>query len=510
MNTKIFKKSYFTIFFLLAIFVFFFLISRWAPVAGDDWVYAIGGRYSSNPFLKAYEFYLGWSGRYLSELWGFLIADHKSLWNIINACLFTGIAYFIYKTNHSRYIILTFVLIFMLMVTVSEGLRVQTYTWIMGTTYIIPLFLFLIQIYLLYGYVFEDKNDNRRILLLCILNLMIPLYMENAAGMMVGANIVVLIYLFIKDKAKLKKITLITCVSLIGLGLIYFSPGAQLRMFRDHAYFHNLPLFTKIGMNWKTYISYTFRDHEWLVRLISLFSIIVVYQNRENHKNWMNIGLYVIFCLGFIHSFVWNLYDLTKLNLFYILADLNVPHSILLNTCFYALWLISLCVLLLGYSSNNKGIYGIYLLLCALGANAVMLISPIFDVRSSVYTIYLFISLTILLLNECTFNNVSQSIMIGLCSILCFMHVLDYIRLYHTIHLVNNKREAQIEYYINHPEEKDMWFIAFPRERVHSGNIEEGDETHFYYFKEYYGLNQDNQVHFYYLDTYTKEEIEKS
>ena len=131
--------------------------------------------------------------------------------------------------------------------------------------------------------------------------------------------------------------------------------------------------------------------------------------------------------------------DLTKLNLFYILADLNVPHSLLLNTCFYALWLISLCVLLLGYSSNNKGIYGIYLLLCALGANAVMLISPIFDVRSSVYTIYLFISLTIFLLNECTFNKVSQYTMIGLCSILCFMHVLDYIRLYHTIHLVNNK-----------------------------------------------------------------------
>lgn len=486
------------------------MISRWAPVAGDDWVYAVGGRYTSNPFMKAYEFYQGWSGRYFSELWGFLVADHKALWNVLNAGIFTGVFYMLLKDNKIQHVILSCVIGFMLMVTVSEGLRVQTYTWIMGTTYVIPLLLFFIQIYLLYGYVFKSKKDMVRIIFLCVLNFMIPLYMENAAALMVGANLLVLIYLLLNDKPKVKIMCFITLFSIIGLLLIYFSPGAQLRMFRDHGLFHSLPLFTKIDMNWKNFILYTFRDHRWLTRIISLCAICITYQNRKENPIWLSFVLYFVFGLSILQSLSWTLFDLTKINVFYILADLNVPHSVMLNTVISLLWILGLIIICMLYCKNNKGIYGIYLILCALGANAVMLISPIFDTRSSIYTVYLFIMFAIYLLNECKFNHTIQYVGILLGSILCIISVYEYMRLYHLIHLVDVKRNAQIQYYINHPEEKEMWFIAYPRERVHSGNIEEGDETHFYYFKEYHGLNQDNNVHFYYLDDYTEQEIEKS
>ena len=63
---------------LFCFFAFFMILSRWAPVAGDDWGYALGGRWN-NPFMKAVQFYFIWSGRFFSELWGFLIADRKYL-----------------------------------------------------------------------------------------------------------------------------------------------------------------------------------------------------------------------------------------------------------------------------------------------------------------------------------------------------------------------------------------------------------------------------------------------
>ena len=36
---------------VLIFFLAFALISRWTPAAGDDWVYAVGGRYH-NPFVR--------------------------------------------------------------------------------------------------------------------------------------------------------------------------------------------------------------------------------------------------------------------------------------------------------------------------------------------------------------------------------------------------------------------------------------------------------------------------
>ncbi|MBR0479463.1 MAG: hypothetical protein IJJ24_10270, partial [Solobacterium sp.] len=65
-------------------FLFFFLISRYAPLAGDDWGYAAGGRYNS-ALMRAWQNYFSWSGRFFSELWGYGIAPHKKLWNVLNA-----------------------------------------------------------------------------------------------------------------------------------------------------------------------------------------------------------------------------------------------------------------------------------------------------------------------------------------------------------------------------------------------------------------------------------------
>ena len=120
-------------------------MSKKTPLAGDDWGYALNGL-KQNPLKSAWEFYFSWSGRFFSELWGFVVAPRKWLWNILNPLLFTAIFLSIFKIavrvetgGH-----ISALLIMTMMLNINADIRMQTYTWIMGTTYVIPLALSLI------------------------------------------------------------------------------------------------------------------------------------------------------------------------------------------------------------------------------------------------------------------------------------------------------------------------------------------------------------------------------
>ena len=79
--------------------------------------------------------------------------------------------------------------------------------------------------------------------------------------------------------------------------------------------------------------------------------------------------------------------------------------------------------------------------------------------------------------------------------------------IYHMVHLINVKRYSEIEYYRVRPDAGDAWLMAYPDESIHSANVQEGDDTHMYYFKEYYDLNQDLHLIFYYLEDYNAKTI---
>jgi hypothetical protein len=85
--------------------------------------------------------------------------------------------------------------------------------------------------------------------------------------------------------------------------------------------------------------------------------------------------------------------------------------------------------------------------------------------------------------------------------------MISYYDIYHLVHLINIRRYQQIEYYRIRPDAGDAWLIAYPDESIHSPNVQEWDETHMYYFKEYYNLSQDLHLIFYYLDEYNAETI---
>ena len=478
-------------------FVFFFWLSRCAPVVGDDWGYAYAGQ-NGNAFVLTWRQYFSWSGRILSEFWGFSIAPHKALWNVLNAALLTGIYVLLVLLSGSRWSILSMAAAILLIFTVPNGVRMQTYTWIMGTTYVVPLLLFLVQLLLLKQWIWQNRMSRGRMAALILLNLCIPLYMENAAALMVGSDLLVLLYLFRHDRGKCRRMLVLTALSILGLCIIYFSPGAQSRMARDHAEFAALSLSEKISQNWSSFLNLSFMADAWLTRLFSLVMLVWVFRNRQGHAKVLTAVLMLVFLYGIVQSLAWTLAAHWDLGIFYVLGDITIPHSVQLNTLGYLGQAFAFLLAMAVYEKDRQaGWERIFLYLCALGADAVMCVSPIFDSRSSLYTLFLMMLVTISVLNELVHNNVWQ-LALAVCA-LCFAgsHLKDYVMIYRTVAAVTAQRASQIAYYQEHPEETEAWLIAYPDQTVHSGNIDPTDTYHLETFKAYYGLPQEMELHFY-------------
>ena len=468
---------------VLVFFLAFALISRWTPAAGDDWVYAVGGRYN-NPFVRAAEMYFSWSGRFLSELYGYLVTPHKNLWNLLNPCLFTGIFCLILKLAEGKtknHPIASSLMLVLLVFSVPYRLRMQTYTWMMGTTYVIPLFLFLIDMVLMKRWTQEGKSHPFWCILL---NFCVPLYMENAAALMAGADLLILIDLhwILKDQKKSREMLWYLLAAIAGTCIILFSPGAHARLTGDNAAFNALSIPEKVATNFPLFLEHTYTDNRWLMAILSIVLIaFLALSPRRKEKPAEAAVLMIISVLSPILNLGW-------------------------------LYLIETIVMVLAAVLYEQDSFRkqeeLFYLLCALGADLVMLASPIFDSRSSLYTVFLLFLFTELLAESITVSKKPvRIVIIAVSGVLCVIRGLSYYQLYHMVHNITIKRNQEIAYYQTHPDAGEAWLIAYPDESIHSPNVLSGDETHDRFFKEYYYLNKDLELKLYYLTEYTAENI---
>ena len=468
---------------VLVFFLAFALISRWTPAAGDDWVYAVGGRYH-NPFVRAAEMYFSWSGRFLSELYGYLITPHKNLWNILNPCLFTGIFCLILSLAEGKtkaHPIASALLLVLLVFSVPYRLRMQTYTWMMGTTYVIPLLLFLLDMVFMKQWIQKGKSH---FFWSILLNLCVPLYMENAAALMVGADLLILIDLnwIRKDQKKVKQMLWYLLAAGIGACIILFSPGAHARLTGDNAAFNSLSIMEKFSTNFPLFLEHTYTDNRWLMAILSIVLIIFVTMSPRRKEKPAEAAVLTAVCA--------------------ISPILNHGWLYLIET------IVMVLVPMLYETDSFRKQEEFFYLLCALGADLVMLASPIFDSRSAIYTVYLLFLFTELLFESISFSLKPAKILtLGVLGVLCVIWGLSYYQLYHMVHNITIKRNQEIAYYQTHPDAGEAWLIAYPDESIHSPNVLAGDETHDRFFKEYYYLNETLELKFYYLKEYTAENI---
>lgn len=483
--------------------ILFFIISYWTPLAGDDWWYAVVARYNT-PLQAAIKQYIAWSGRFLSELWGYAITPHKWLWNIINPLLFVGIFVYVLKTaNVKKNTILCTLLVLFLILSVNDYVRMQTYSWIMGTTYVIPLFLILIYISLVKKVVFDGNSKWWVLLTAAVLNLAIPLFMENIAAALVGANILLIVYNFFEKRKNVKYFVCFFILSIIGVLIIRLSPGAIYRLESSHAEWTQMSFLEQMISNWPNFIRFTFLDNKYLICVLSLILIVFVLTNRYRYTKakWHIYILVVIFALGFVQSISANINSYLNWFLIYNIYDLNYPYTLLITSIIYVFYVSAIIYLICNFYRDEDKWELLFIFLVGGSANIAMMLSPIFDSRSSIYTIYFMFIVAVKLFDDIVFPN---DIVIYLLGILLvggsLLFAKQYIYKYKLVRDTNNERMEQIKYYQDHWEDTNAYLIKMPKMTIHSGDVEDGDTFHHEAFYKYFNLNPDIELHFYYKD----------
>lgn len=474
-------------------FLFFRQISRWTPAAGDDWIYASAAR-EDHPVALTIRQYHTWSGRIFSEFWGFTVAAHKGVWNLLNPLLFTGILLMLVmlaikpakeKKTDSFRTVLTMLAAIAMILSVPARLRMQTYTWIMGTTYVIPLVLFLFDLLLLRRYYFMDEHlpSHRWIYAaMCLCNFMVPLYMENAAALMVGADLLLLLYSLWKKDSKLRTAVIVPFVfATIGACIILMSPGSHARM-AENAGFAAMSMGEKILVNWPSFLIHTFSNNAVIMRVLFACSAVVAIQQAK--EQWW-LALPFLACMVFnngLLDFCGVLYGLILLVLYGTKCTKAEKDCAFSDGC-------------------------IFLILCALGADLVMLLSPIFDSRSSLYSVYLWILLILVLLQKVQLSRLWTGVLLVMTCVFGVWEGASYWKLYQMVGQIDAHRKGQLTYYAANPDVSDAWILGYPADSIHSADVIEGDTVHEKAFKTYYGLNPDVTLHFYYLKDYSSESI---
>lgn len=479
---------------MIFVFAFFYRISSLTPLAGDDWGYAVNGM-QGQPFKMAFDFYFSWSGRFFSELYGFLVTPHKAFWNILNALLFTSIFYNSLKISRMDRSIVGMVLLLFLMFSVKDELRMETYTWLMGTTYVIPLALSLFYFNrLIYTLDNGLKLKPWYVVLHTLILFYIGLTMENIAVAMVFANICLILYSYIKYREIPIYLYNFLFISILSFVLLRLSPGASARLIRDHQDWLNLSIFDQILINYPNFIRFTFIEHRYLVLVFSGLNILLAIKNflKFNKNRLLNILFILVFGFSSLISVSLTISKVVDLAILSDLIDYKSP----INLIFWPLFILAIFANILSLENGDKERM-IFLILLAGLSNGVMMASPIFGFRSSLYTVYFMMSASLILLKSLAWKWLNWLILIPL-FLLLTRATLGLNAKYELVDRVHEIRLGEITYYRDNPDVKEAWLIRYPIFSIHSGDIEQDDPYHMEVFKEYYGLNQDTLLIFYY------------
>jgi len=488
------KKENFYILIAFFVLLLFGYITWCTPLAGDDWGYYLNG-ISGNPIKTAIDFYNGWSGRFFSELWGMIIPSHKWLWNIINPLLFTLIYIFLYKLSDIKNKpILNTLLIIVLMLSVEENVRMETYTWIMGTTYIVPLCFSLIYLYSI-NCAFKEKG-NKGLYLNNILLFISCLMMENISGTLVGTIFIIGLYAYFKDKRLVKYLIINFIVALSAFVIMRVSPGSTYRTLNDHADWMALSLAEKIITAYPNFIQITFLNNRYLIVILSMTMIgFIIFKSQNKNKIVKILSLIVYFL------------SIVIMCSYYLHIDGNILQecSSVFSFVFWPIYIFTILFNLFlfsdkGYQRDKTIVLFIVGGTCAL----VMLYSPIYGSRSVIYTIYYLIAVIISIFDsyELPKELLNKILVVLFIGFICIRGRL-YISKYTSARYAQIERESIIQYYIEHPESEEVWIPRFPINTLHSIDVDPGDTYHFEVFKEYYHLPQDvDKIFFYWKEEY--------
>ena len=430
------KKNY-----LLIAFIVFITICFLTPISGDDYGNYISTNGSLISSIKlAISYYNTLEGRFIGRILIMYTTHNKIIWNILTPLFFTLLVSSSFKllSKKTSYIILLLGLLIL-----NTDMFSQIYTWLAGSiTYLYPTSLILFYFITIYN---KQNNYNKLdYIILILLSIIIPMFVENIGSVFILGNIITLIYISIKEK-KLNILYLITTIiSSISLIIMLKSPGSELRSLTENLEFNNLTLIQKIASNIDNFNNYVFFKNSTMI-IITLIPI-VYYLIKKNHKI-LAVLISTIPTLSIIN----NLYYILPMK-FNFLQNINIISKD--NNLYIIYWIIYLILFILSinYIIKNKKekLFIYFILLLGLSSSIVMFILPTWGDRVTFFTVITLTLIGTILIDKIIKNN--QRLFSYLKPIfICFTIYL--LICFYSIYQINSYREIYINKQIKEDKE---------------------------------------------------------
>ena len=463
----------------IGIFLFFIIIFFLSPISGDDWGnYFVGSEGLRHSIEVAINLYFNWEGRFISRIFINILTYHKWLWNIINSLLIVSTIYmgmkFIGKKS-KKYIfpLMILVILFMNLYTFS-----QTITWLAGNM----TYFFIIPVILWYFYYLLNNDEYSKCFsfIFVLINFFGTMFVENMAVVLIGGNILLILYKYIKNKRIDKKLIIYTFISILSTIIMLLSPGTRYRNSIENLEFNELSIFGKILVNIPNFIFYTFIANSYLLLLMSWSNYLII-KKKVNNK-WLKfclIGLVLIIPLLTVIIYPVSMFINTKLSFL-------INSSSIFVICYWLIYLIISLGLLI--SEDKKKLDTIFLFLVGLCSNVAMLISPTWGFRTSVFT---YICLSIVALKTINKYVKEKNFFEYLCYSLVGCGAIFYLVLYMNVYKCQINLEKSIQKQLN--ENNNIIYIdEFPS--FVNCNINPVNEYHIGKYKLYYDIPEDKQL----------------
>ena len=461
--------------FFKCIFIFFLFIFSLSPISGDDWGnYIEGSRGLYKSITEAIGMYFSWEGRFISRVLINILTYHKTLWNIVNSLVISGTIYLIIRIINpkKKIIYLLTLLVFLLMNIYTFS---QVVPWIAGNV----TYLFVIPLLLLYFYyIFED--DKKLVISFSILNLVMTMFVEHMAIILILSNVLFLIYRYIKNKKVSKELIVYLVISIIGTLVMLLSPGTLYRSSVENIDFNKLSLIGKLIHNIPNLIYYTFIVNPYLIVLLSLTSFYLI--NKVFKNKLLKILLMLVMnIIPILSTSLYLISNFKPINSFLIDPNSNI---LLIFYIVYVLFFLYLII------KSNKSIFNkeMFFFVIGISSNVVMMISPTWGFRTSLGA-YIFLSIFSLLIisNNIKDRKVYNIILSGIVIVSSLFYLVLYISTYRQY----KENKSIIEKGIKE-ESKVIEIYKYPY--FANCNINPDDEYHLKVFKKYYGINDDVEV----------------
>lgn len=462
------------------IFLFFITILTLSPISGDDWGnYFVGKGGLYHCFEQAIRMYFDWEGRLVSRILINILTYNKWLWNIINSILITIIVFGINKVVNPKRKKTVMCLSILTLLAMNIFTFSQVIVWVAGNvTYLFPFSLLLIYLILILK---QFKQNKFLKTVFIILNIIIPMFVEHMAVLLIIINLSKLILDYYKTRKINKEFIIYLILSIISTLVMFLSPGTAYRNQYENLHFNKLNIIEKVIYNLPNFIYYTFIINSFflLLTVISNNYLILKYKYPKLIKIIMITYITIIPFLTIL------LYNLSQ----FIIIPNNLLNIVNPNNLLIQLYWISYTIiwiyLIIKYKEkriNNLIFIGLGLL-----SNSIMLASPTWGYRTSFAT-YIFLMIpAINIIDDISINKILEKILIAMTVIISIIWLIFYINIRIEINNLENSINAQLK------DNKEIIEIE-PFPSYANCNINPTNDYHLENFKKYYNIPEEKEV----------------